>query len=91
MRHNCHGRDHLMKLLCLISLFFLISWKSTEYDYNEEQSIESEQMKIKAIKLQEVLGEDAGMATNCWSKEARQIKEDEEFGYYYPHLEDIEQ
>ena len=76
-----------MRLLCLISLFFLVSWKSTEYHYNEEQNIESEQMKIKAIKLQEVLGEDAGMATNCWSKETKQIKEDEEYGYYYPYSE----
>ena len=45
-----------MRLLCLISLFFLISWKSTEYQYNEEQILESEQLKIKAIKLQEVTG-----------------------------------
>ncbi len=44
-----------MRLLFLISLF-LISWKSTAYDYNEEQNIESEQMKIKAIKLPEVKG-----------------------------------
>ena len=63
-----------MRLLCLISLFFLISWKSTEYNYNEEQNIESEQMKIKAMKLQDVLGEDAGMATNCWSEETKQKK-----------------
>lgn len=74
-----------MRLLCLISLFFLISWKSTENDYNEEQNIDSEQIKINAIKLQEVLGEGAEMATNCWSKETKQIKEDEEYGYYYPY------
>ena len=42
-------------------------------------------MKIKAIKLQEVLGEDAGMATNCLPKETKKIKEDEEYGYYYPY------
>lgn len=46
-----------MRLLYLISLFFLISWKSTEYDYNEEQNTELEQMKVKAIKLQDVLGD----------------------------------
>jgi hypothetical protein len=47
-------------------------------------------MKIRAIKLQEVLGEDAGMATNCWRKESKQIKETEQYGYYYPYSEDIE-
>jgi hypothetical protein len=76
-----------MRLLCLISLFFLISWKSTEYHYNEEQNIELEQMKIKAIKLQEILGEDAGMATNCWSEESKQKKDIEEYGNYYPFAE----
>ncbi len=76
-----------MRLLCLTSLFFLISWKSTEYDYNEEQNIESEKIKIKVIKLQEVLGEDTGMATNCWSKETKKIKDYEEYGYYYPYLD----
>ena len=78
-----------MRLLCIISLF-LISWKSTEYNYNEEQNIESEKNKIKAMKLQEVLGEDAGMATNCWSEETKQKKETEEYGYDYPYSEDIE-
>ena len=79
-----------MRLLCLISLFFLISWKSTHSHYNEEQNIEPDQMKIKAIKLQEVLGEDAGMATNCWSKESKQKRDIEEYGYDYPYAENID-
>ena len=79
-----------MKLLCLVSLFFLISWKSTERVYDEDKNGIPEQMKIRAIKLQEVLGEDAGMATNCWPKESKQIKETEQYGYYYPYSEDIE-
>jgi len=45
------------KFLCFISLFFLISWKAAEYDYNEEKDLKSEQMKIKAIKFQEVLAQ----------------------------------
>jgi len=75
-----------MRLLCLISLFFLISWKTAD----EEKDLESEQMKIKAIKLKEVLGEDAGMATNCWSKESKQEKDNEEYGYDFPYSEDNE-
>jgi hypothetical protein len=79
-----------MRLLCLISLFFLIGWKATEYDYNEENDLKSKQMKIKAIKLQEVLGEDAGMATNCWSKESKKKKDIEEYCYDYPYAENID-
>jgi hypothetical protein len=77
-----------MRLLCLISLFFLISWKSVDYDEDENQK--SEQIKINAIRLQEVLGEDAGIATNCWSKESKQKKDIEEYGYYYPYAENID-
>jgi hypothetical protein len=47
-----------MRLLCLIRLFLLISWKAAEYDHNEEKDLKSKQIKIKAIRLQEVLGED---------------------------------
>jgi hypothetical protein len=79
-----------MRFLCLISLFFLISWKADEHDYNEEKYLKSEQMKIKAIKLQEVLGEDAGMATNCWSKDSKQQKDIEEYGYDYPYAENLD-
>jgi hypothetical protein len=77
-----------MRLLCLISLFFLISWKSVDYDEDENQKLE--QIKINAIRLQEVLGEDTGIATNCWSKKSKQKKDTEEYGYDYPYSEDIE-
>lgn len=79
-----------MRLLCLISLFFLIGWKSTEFHYNEDQDFESEQTKIKAIKLYEILGEDAGMATNCWSEGSKQEKDVEEYGNYYPYAESVD-
>lgn len=77
-----------MKLLCLLSLFFLAGWTSTDQAFNEDVNLESKLMEIKAKKLQEVLGEDAGMATNCWSKEAKQKKDIEEYGYNYPYVED---
>ena len=79
-----------MRFLCLISLFFLISWNSTAYDYNEEQNIESEQIEMKSIKLQEVLGEDAGMATNCWSEGSKHKKDIEEYGNEYPYAENVD-
>jgi hypothetical protein len=79
-----------MRFLCLIGLFFLISWKAVEYDYNKEKYLKSKHMKIKAVQLQEVLGEDAAMATNCWSEESKQKKDLEEYGNYYPYAENVD-
>lgn len=79
-----------MRLLCFISLFFLISWKAVEYDDSEGKDPKSEHMKIKAIRLQEVLDEDTGMATNCWSEASKQKKDLEEYGNYYPYAENVD-
>jgi hypothetical protein len=79
-----------MKLLCLLSLFILAGWKSTDQAFNEDENLESKLMEIKAKKLQKVLGEDAGMATNCWSKESEYKKETSEYDNDYPYSEDID-
>ncbi len=79
-----------MKFLYLFSLFILVGWKSSDESFKEDKSQKLELMKLKAKKLRKVLGEDAEMPTNCWSKKSKHKKETSEYDHFYPYTEDID-